>query len=257
MPMAPHQPPLLDELTSETMLDLPMSARLLWALLSSRPQSPDPLRLNLKRLKAAAFPFDGLVSVDSLMMDVLLLEDRGLIVTSVGEDGRERYQLLPRKQEAPWVPEGMWEGATAHASQPALSGHIASVVRERESEGEGAREPRPPARPDLTAPARYCADHMPDGPGREPCVLCQQARQAGEIWIQLVKAGVTPPADLSRPPVDTYSGHPKPETLFDEPPPGEQCSRDPFARRRPRFGPSDPLSDRESPEYISTDHLPY
>ncbi|MGO1267155.1 MAG: hypothetical protein ACTMIY_11030 [Microbacterium gubbeenense] len=249
--MAPHQPPLLDELTSETMLDLPMSARLLWALLSSRPQSPDPLRLNLKRLKAAAFPFDGLVSVDSLMMDVLLLEERGLIVTSVGEDGRERYQLLPRKQEAPWVPKSLWETATELALQPAPSEHIASVVRERESEREGVREPRPPARPDLTPPARYCADHMPHGPGRESCVLCMQARQAGLVWLAFVKNGQTPPADLSAPPVDTYAER------APEPPSTPQAETSFGFRRRPRFGPSDPLSDPESSDYISTDHLPY
>ena len=256
MPTAPHQQPLLDELTSLKMLELPMSARLLWALLSSRPPAPEPLRLNLPRLKAAAFPFDGTVTVDSLMIDVLLLEERGLLVTSVGDDGRERYRILSR----PPVVAAMEQApcpAPEPATQAAHSEHIASVVRERESEREGEGEPRPPARPALTPPARYCADHMPHGPGRERCVLCQQARLAGETWIQLVKAGITPPADLSQPPVDTYAGHPKPETLFDEPSHPQQYPSDPAARRRPRFGPSDPLNDPESQSYVPTDRLPY
>lgn len=251
MPTAPHLPPLLAELTSDAMLDLPMSARLLWSLLRSRPTSPEPLRLNLRRLKAAAFPFDADVTVDSLMLDVLMLEERELIATSVGPDGRERYRVIA-PTTAPSTP-------TDPRSQAAPSGHIATVERESERESERARDepPRPTPRPRLTPPARYCADHMPAGPGRERCVLCQQARQAGEVWIALVKAGETPPADLSQPPVDTYADRrPAPHpTLFDTEPPR---SPEPRGRRRPQFDvPRDPLDDPDTPHYVSDDDVPF
>ncbi|MGX9348137.1 hypothetical protein [Microbacterium sp. KNMS] len=234
---------MLAELTSETMLDLPMSARLLWTLLSSRPQTTEPQRLNLKRVKAAAFPFDADVTVDTLMLDVLELEERGLLATSVGPDGRERYRILTRTPDTPEPP-----------SQPAHSKHIATVERERES--ERAREQEPPPhpirRPQLTAPARYCADHMPLGPGREPCVLCEQARLSTQLWLQFVKKGQTPPDDLSTPPVDTYADRaPDPE-------PRSPQSGPPWSpRRRPRFDVPDPLDDPESPDYVPTSRLPF
>lgn len=262
MHQAPHLPPLLAELTSDAMLDLPMSARLLWSLLTSRPASPEPLRLNLKRVKMAAFPFDADVTIDSLSLDVLMLEERGLLTTSVGPDGRERYRILTRPTTAPTAPHSApanpYEATPQHAAQtatqPAPSGHIASV--ERESESESTRETpesrRPSTRrPELTPPARYCADHLPYGPGTEECLLCMQAREQSNIWLALVKNGQTPPADLSIPPAEP-NGHTRTTT---DTPRSPQSGPDPHRRRRPRFGPPDPMNDPESPDYIPDDIL--
>lgn len=256
MPTAPHPPHLLAELTSEAMLDLPMSARLLWVLLSSRPPGLEPLRLNLKRVKASAFPFDAEVTVDSLTLDVLELEDRGLLATSIGRDGRERYRILVRDPVEPCAPQNPQEVAAGHASecpsQPAHSGRIATVEREREGESAGEGEPRRPAhsRPKLTQPARYCADHLPLGPGRERCVLCEQARLSAKIWIEFVRNGQTPPDDLSSPPVDTYADR------APSPPSTSTSGSTPGSRRRPRFDVLDPFDDPDSPEFLPGG-LPY
>lgn len=250
MNTAHHLPPLLAELTSDAMLDLPMSARLLWSLLRSRPTSPEPLRLNLKRVKMSAFPFDAHVTVDSLMLDVLMLEERALLATSVGPDGRERYRILTPPAAPSTTPD--------EPTQLAPSRHIATVERERESESERERDEAPAPTPSTSRqaprpPARYCADHMPHGPGRERCVLCLQARQAGAVWIELMKAGVTPPDDLSEPPIDTYADQrPDPQpTLFDTPPRSPQPNG---RRRRPQFDvPRGPFDEGGSPAYDPDD----
>ena len=247
---APRPQPLLVELTSETLSDLPMSTRLLWTILSSHPTATEPTRLNLKRIKAAAFPFDAEVTVSVLEEGVLELEDRGLLETHAAPDGRERYRILTRTTTA----SARAESAPTWETQLAPSRHIASVEREseREREQESERAPRRPTpRTSLTPPARYCADHTPLGPGREPCVLCEQARIAAKTWVLLVSKGITPPADLSVPPIDTYADRrPEPHpTLFDDAPPR---SPDPSGRRRPRFDVVDP----EDPWPYSLDDLP-
>src|SRR5690606_23647558 len=77
-------PLLLAELTSDTMSELSTTARLLWLILSSAP-TEEPIRLNVPRLRlslSAAFDHDA--TRGDVELAVLTLEDRGLIVTSVG-----------------------------------------------------------------------------------------------------------------------------------------------------------------------------
>jgi len=188
MDTAPRLPRLLAELTSDSMTDLPTSARLLWILLSSRPPGPEPVRMNRGRIRAALLVTFGLdVTDDDIVLGVLMLEERGLIVTSAGHDGRERVRIARRPptpndlDEAPDEPSST--GPTA-PYQEAPSERIAPVGRERERESESAREER--AEPSRQAPGPppppFCPDHMPLGSGGVPCVACKDMTLANRHY---------------------------------------------------------------------------
>lgn len=222
----PPQPSLVS-LTDVTMIELSMSARLLWVLLSARATSSEPTRLNLRRVKAAAFPFDPAVTVGSLEMDVLALEDAGFLSTMVGVDGRERYMvhgLDAAEDEPPIVPY-----------QPVPSRLIASVggggsERGREGASEGATadpgsEIPPPHRP---IPQRFCPRHRSGvGSGGVSCGECGDYRmEFTAFMVERQHRTVTPP----------------------DPPRAEPVDEQPPLFRRPRFRPTDAADTDEDPD---------
>lgn len=227
MNTGPHLQPSLASLTAEEMSLLPISARLLAVVLTMRSRPGELARLSLPQIKQRVFPFDEAVTLDSLTLDVLALEDIGFLSTLVGEDGRERYVIDAAAAAAPAPPD------SPHRE------HIAPVGREREQR-ERARESAapPPSRSSYRMPPpRFCPEHAPtNGSGGESCVECRDARMEWTTWHFEVTHGIT----LDDLPAD---------------PPPPRAPHD----RRPRFRPTDedePAAPTES-TWIATVDLPF
>lgn len=218
----------LAELTSEAMTLLPLSARLLAVILKARSSAVEPTRLSLPQIKQRVFPFDDAVTLDSLTLDVLMLEEAGILETFTAPDGRERYVMTDAPASADPLPENV--------TQDSSSGRIASVGREGESEGarEGAAAPRSGPGAVRPAPPRFCPEHRGStGAGGESCVVCRDYRMEWTTWhLELTRGFTAPPATPPDP----------------SPDPGP---------RRPRFRPTDGSADPDDPWPHSTDDLPW
>lgn len=242
-------PLVLAELTSDTMSELSTTARLLWLILSSAP-TEEPLRLNVPRLRltlSAAFDHDATRS--DVELAVLTLEDRGLIVTSVGQAGRERYRLgqrPPVSRRARPEPSTASSQASGDPSTASQSSFIGTVGRESEKEGERESERAAPHRPRpalAPPPTPFCPDHMPMGSGGVPCVVCADHTRAMKFW------------DQNRIHADDWDGQPHPQSPTppswqrDQPsPPAPE--QPPLFGRRPRFHPSDETDPGLDPDDI-------
>ncbi|WP_105567144.1 hypothetical protein [Microbacterium halophytorum] len=238
MNTGPHLQPSLASLTAEEMSLLPISARLLAVVLTMRAHPSEPTRLSLPQIKQRVFPFDETVTIDSLTLDVLALEEVGFLSTLVGTDGRERY-LVSLDVAAAVTP-------AAEPAQPAHSEHIATVGREGEQRAsEGARAVPPRRSSYRKPPPRFCPEHAPtNGSGGESCVECRDARMEWTTWHFEVTHGIDPDDD---PPVV-----PRPT-----PSPRSAPSASARGGRRPRFRPADALDDPNLPGYLPDDEIPF
>ena len=253
MDTAPPLPLLLAELTSDAMSELPKTARLLWILLSAMPTA-EPVRLNIPRLRlnlSAVFDHDA--TRDDVELAVLTLEERGLIATSAGPDGRERFRIAQRprtphqpREEPPTAPQA----PPTAAPQDGYSPFIETVGRERESESERAERETPPPRPVLTPPPPpFCPDHMPLGSGGIPCVVCADHTRAMKHW------------DQNRIHAAEWADQPRPQSPT---PPAWQRGRrtpgtddqTPLFGRQPRFHPTGEPEPEPDPDDPYT-YLPY
>lgn len=253
MDTAPALPLLLAELTSDVMSELSTTARLLWLLLSAMP-AEEPVRLNVPRLRLHLHAaFDHGASRSDVELAVLTLEDLGLIVTSAGQDGRERFRIGQRPQvsrRARHEPSTAPEPAPSDSVTAPQSAFIGTVGRERErDESESASESSAlPPRPALDGPPPpFCPDHMPLGSGGVPCVVCGDLHRAYDIW----KARRAHPewAEQPQPTVPT-----PPSWQRGRHQPGPQ--QPPLFDRRPRFHPTgEPAPDPDPDDLYPL--LPY
>lgn len=222
MNTGPHLQPSLASLTTEEMSLLPISARLLAVVLTMRSRPDELMRLSLPQIKQRVFPFDEAVTIDSLTMDVLALEEIGFLSTLVDGEGRERYLIAPG-------------ASTERTAAVPHREHIATVGREGEERArDDARAVPPPRRPSYRMPPpRFCPEHAPtNGSGGESCVECRDARMEWTTWHFEATHGVTPDAPAQPAP--------------------PRAPRD----RRPRFRPAT-ADEPDDPTWMNLDDLPY
>ena len=255
MDTAPALPLLLAELTSDVMSELPLTARLTWILLSSKP-TPVPVRLNMTRLRlhlSATFDLDA--SRDDVELAVLMLDEAGLIATSAGQDGRERYQIRCRPARVPDSPEPASTAPETAAQTAPVDAFIGTVERAREKASESSASEPPRSRPRTTLappPPPFCHDHMPLGSGGVPCVACKDMTLANRHWeLNRMHGAEWETQPRPEPPRPHHT--PKQPTLFDDTDTHEDSSRSPEFRRRPRFDVEDP----DDPWPLSVEDLPW
>lgn len=167
--------------TDEDLIALPVPVK--WTAAGLRMHADDEGRESVTdwMLRPSIWPGRNEVDADVLVEHLLVLSYAGVIgIYTIGD--RTYYQLRvwpsvshPQRSKHPPPPPELFQNGSGWSPADFSAG-------ERES-GESAGE-RPDQRPSGLPPSPFCRDHQPAGSGGTPCVLCQDARLAYQVWVK-------------------------------------------------------------------------
>lgn len=139
------------------------------------------------QIKGKIWPGNPEITEDTIIEHILMLEEAGYLITYYVGD-RAYFQLTR------W-PRPNHPLKSAFPPPPADRRRTASDARAGRSawEGEGEGEPRearerPRERPAGDPPSPFCRAHQPAGSGGVPCIHCQDARLAYQVWERQQRA---------------------------------------------------------------------
>lgn len=184
MGMEKQKPMPADLFTDEDLSILPPDVKVTALGLHLHADDQGRESTTLWRLRAAIWAGHPEVTEETLVEHLLQLDELGFIgIYSVGE--RTYYAIRvfpapshPKPSKHPAPPADLFQRTAGSPPDDRSAWERESAEQER-ARGESPRW--------TTAgipPSPFCRDHQPAGSGGKPCVHCQDARLAHEMWIR-------------------------------------------------------------------------